>query len=240
MSVSMDANRGGSLRLALVIPAFNEAEVIGATLAGLPPGLFTQVIVAVNGSTDRTATCARDAGATVVEVAERGYGVACLAALEMIDADAVCFLQADGSEDAREFARLAEPIARSEADMVLGSRTMGQADPGALLPHQRFGNWLATTLIRWIYGHRYTDLGPFRVIRADVLRRLGMREPNYGWTIEMQVRALEAGLRVIEVPVSYSLRKAGTHKVSGNARASLRAGWVILRTLARLAGDRRR
>lgn len=224
-----------TLTIALVIPAFNEEPVIGATLRELPPGMFAQVIVAVNGSTDGTARVAREAGAEVVEIAERGYGAACLAAIPLLRTDLVAFLQADGSEDAAEAFKLARPIADGEADLVIGSRTLGEAEAGALLPHQRFGNWLAATLISWIYGHRYTDLGPLRVIRVEKLRRLGMRDRNFGWTVEMQVRALRAGLRVIELPVRSGVRRAGTPKVAGNLKASLQAGWIILWTIARLA-----
>jgi glycosyltransferase involved in cell wall biosynthesis len=228
-------------RVALIIPALNEEPVIEATLRSLPAGLFDCVVVADNGSTDRTAEIARSCGALVSSAPRRGYGAACLAALAALppEIDIAVFLQADQSEDAAEAARLLAPLDADRADLVLGSRTLGEAQPGSLLPHQRFGNWLATSLIRLLYGHRYTDLGPFRAIRIPALRRLGMREPDYGWTIEMQVRALEQGLRVLETPVSYRPRQAGVNKVSGNWRASLRAGWVILRTLFRLWWRRR-
>jgi glycosyltransferase involved in cell wall biosynthesis len=202
--------------------------------------MFSQVIVAVNGSTDRTAEAAREAGAEVVETRERGYGAACLAALPALRTDLVAFLQADGSEYPSEAAQLAAPIVAGEADLVIGSRTLGHAEHGALLPHQRFGNWLATTLIYWLYGHRYTDLGPFRLLRVETLRGLGMRDRNFGWTVEMQVRALQAGLRVVERPVRSGLRKGGTPKVAGNVAASLKAGWIILRTIVRLAVASRR
>ncbi|MBY0506010.1 MAG: glycosyltransferase family 2 protein [Bryobacteraceae bacterium] len=220
--------------LALIIPACDEAEVIADTLDGLPAGMFAQVIVAVNGSRDATAAIARARGASVVEIAERGYGAACLAAMDLVEADIVLFLQADGSEDASEAPLLVEPLLRGTADLVLGSRTLGEALPGALLPHQRFGNFVATALIRGLYGHTYSDLGPFRALRTSTLRSLGMRDRNFGWTVEMQVRALQQGLRVQEVPVRYGLRQAGTPKVAGRWDASLRAGWVILTTVARL------
>jgi len=194
------------------------------------------VIVADNGSTDRTAEVARESGAAVISEPERGYGAACIKALAALPAgiEVVVFLQADLSEDPAEARRLMEPIARGEADLVLGSRTLGGAEPGALLPHQVFGNWLATLLIRILYGYHYTDLGGFRAIRREALERLRMQERNYGWTIEMQVRALEEGLRVVELPVSYRRRAAGINKVSGNVRASLQAGGVILGTVLRL------
>lgn len=220
--------------LALIIPAYNEVEVLGQTIKSLPAGMFAQVIVAVNGSSDATAAVARALGVTVIETRERGYGTACLAALPYLSADIAVFLQADGSENAAETPLLVGPIIAGQADLVLGSRTLGNALPGALLPHQRFGNWLATTLIRLLYRHRYSDLGPFRAIRTSTLLKLGMLDRNYGWTVEMQVRALQQGLRVLEVPVSYGLRQAGEPKVAGRWDASLRAGWVILTTIARL------
>jgi hypothetical protein len=231
MSSFVDASNGKRLRVSLIIPAFNEGEVIGDTLRRLPAGLFDQVIVAVNGSSDATAAIAREAGATAVEIAERGYGAACLAAIPMVTGEVTAFLQADGSEDASEIQLLLRPIEQDQADLAIGSRTIGKADEGALLPHQVFGNWLATTLIHWKYGFRYTDLGPFRAIRTDCLRRLPMTERTFGWTVEMQLLALEHGLRVTEVPVSSSVRRAGTPKVSGNLKASVRAGAAILRTV---------
>ena len=224
------------LRVALIIPALNEEPVIAATLGAIPAGVFHQVIVADNGSTDRTVEAARALGATVVVEPERGYGAACLRALAALgpEIDTVVFLQADLSEDPREAPLLLAPIANGEADLVLGSRVLGRADKGALLPHQAFGNWLATTLIRLLYGHRYTDLCAYRAIRRDALDRLRMRDRNYGWTVEMQVRALQQGLRIREVPVSYRKRAAGVNKVSGNLKASVHAGWIILSTVFRL------
>ena len=221
---------------ALIVPAYNEEPVVGIMLRRIPPGLFDLIIVSDNGSTDGTAEAAAAAGATVVRQPERGYGAACLAAIAALPADIgiVVFLQADASEDAAEAALLIAPIADGRADLVIGSRTMGGADPDSLAPHQRFGNWLATFLIRIIWRHEYSDLGPFRAIGVDALRRLRMADRNYGWTVEMQIKALQLGLRVLEVPVSYHARVAGTNKVSGDLRASLRAGWVILSTVVRL------
>lgn len=229
-------SRSASIIPALIIPALNEEQVIAATLGAIPRGVFRLVIVADNGSTDRTAEIARACGATVVVETERGYGAACLRALAALppDIEAVVFLQADLSEDPSEAPALLGPIQRGEADLVLGSRILRRAEEGALLPHQAFGNWLATTLIRLLYGHRYTDLCAYRAIRRDALERLNMRDRNYGWTVEMQMRALEQGLRILEVPVSYKKRIAGVNKVSGNLSASLRAGWIILRTIFRL------
>jgi glycosyltransferase involved in cell wall biosynthesis len=229
-----------SRQAALIIPALNEAPVIGRTLASIPPGLFSLVIVSDNGSTDDTAEVARRAGASVVSQPERGYGAACLAALATLppEIQAVVFMQADASEDPAQAAELLAPLFDGRADLVLGSRVLGQAARGALLPHQRFGNWLATTLIRLFYGHRYTDLGPFRAIRVDALRRLAMKDRDYGWTVEMQIKALRHRLRVMEIPVRYGVRAAGENKVSGNVRASIKAGAKILWVVARSARGR--
>ncbi len=230
-------NSSTAVEAALIIPALNEEEVIGSTLREIPPGLFHTVIVADNGSTDRTAAIARAEGATVVHEPERGYGAACLKALATLgpETDVVVFMQADGSENPAEAKLLLHPILEGRADMVLGSRTLGVTEPGALEPHQRFGNRLTTFLVRLIYRHRYTDLGPFRAIRREALDLLDMRDRGYGWTIEMQVRALQHGLRVIEVPVSYGNRRAGSGKVSASWKASILAGTRILWTVFRLA-----
>lgn len=221
---------------ALIIPAFNEAPVIQQTLRSIPSGLFATIIVADNGSTDETGRLAAECGALVVQTRQRGYGVACLAAMGKLPPEiaAVVFLQADSSEDVREAEALLSPIREGRADLVIGSRTLGHAEKGSLLPHQQFGNLVATTVIRLLYGHRYTDLGPFRAIRRDCLDRLGMREPAYGWTVEMQVRALGQRLRILEVPVSYRIRAAGENKVSGNLKASVFAGLRIITTILKL------
>ncbi|MBC7927642.1 MAG: glycosyltransferase family 2 protein [Bryobacteraceae bacterium] len=229
-------NWGADGLVALIIPAYNEAPVIGLTLQSIPVGLFDLVVVADNGSSDATGQIARSHGAQVVRTEARGYGVACLTAIAWLPAsvEIVVFLQADLSEDVCEADRLIRPIAEGRADLVLGSRVLGTAEAGSLLLHQRFGNLVATLLIRLLYGHSYTDLGPFRAIRRSALDRLGMRDRTYGWTVEMQVRALENGLRVLEVPVSYRQRAAGENKVSGKVLASLQAGWRILTTVMKL------
>jgi glycosyltransferase involved in cell wall biosynthesis len=223
-------------RTALIIPALNEEPVIGDTLRAIPSGVFAVVVVADNGSTDRTGEIARSLGAIVTREEERGYGATCLKAIAHRPAgiDAVVFMQADLSEDPKEATLLIEPIQNGRADMVLGSRVLGKVERGALLPHQVFGNWLATTLIRLLYGFRYTDLGPFRAIRRSSLECLRMRDRNYGWTMEMQVRAIQEKLRIMEVPVSYKVRAAGENKISGNLRASIQAGIRIIATVFRL------
>ena len=225
------------MRAALIIPALNEAECLPLLFDAMPPDLFRWIIVADNGSTDGTAAVARARGAIVVAEPERGYGAASLAALAALPAEAeiVVWMQADLSEDPSQAAELMAPIRAGEADLVIGSRTLGTAAKGALLPHQQFGNRLACFLIRMFWGHRYTDLGPFRAIRRDALDRMRMADRNYGWTIEMQIKAVRMGLRVVEIPVRYGVRVAGENKVSGNWRASARAGWIILRTVFRFA-----
>jgi len=231
------SERAAGISAALIIPALNEEPVIGRTLAGVPRGLFDQIIVADNGSTDRTAEIARGCGATVVRTPEPGYGNACLEAIQALspDVEAVVFMQADNSEDPAEATRLLQPIADGSADLVIGSRTLGDVEPGALLPHQRFGNTLATSMIRLLFRHSYSDLGPFRAIRVSALTALGMREQRYGWTVEMQVKALRRKLRVLEVPVSYKRRAAGENKISGNLVNSAKAGATILYTVLRNA-----
>ena len=223
--------------IALVIPALNEEAVISATLRRIPAGLFGVVVVVDNGSTDATARLARECGAVVVSEPRRGYGAACIRALAALPprTEIVVFMQADGSEDPAQASRLIAPILNGCADLVLGSRVLGKSAPGAVLPHQRLGNWLAVTLVRWCFRHSYTDLGPFRAVRMEALRSLEMRDRGYGWTIEMQVRAIQQGLRIVEVPVDYCQRVAGANKVSGSPTASLLAGVKIISTILRLA-----
>src|SRR5690349_2088571 len=190
--------QAGETSAALIIPALNEEAVIAQMLATIPAALFDTIIVADNGSSDGTAEIARASGACVVTEPERGYGAACLRAMREIPEhiQAVVFMQADCSEDAREAQLLLTPIQEGRADLVLGSRMLGSAAEGALLAHQRWGNRLLILLIRMFFRHRFTDLGPFRAIRLDALRKLNMLDRNYGWTVEMQIRALQKGLRI--------------------------------------------
>lgn len=226
-------------RAALIIPALDEEPAIGQTLDRVPRDLYCAIIVADNGSRDRTAEIARAHGASVVCEPERGYGAACLRAISALppNVEAVVFMDADASDDPAEAVMLLQPIYEGRADLVIGSRTLGQAEKGALEPHQVLGNRLATGIIRAFYGHRYTDLGPFRAIRAEALEKLDMRDRNYGWTIEMQIKALRHKLRVVEVPVSYR-RRVGVSKISGNWRASIAAGVKIIWTAFRLMAAR--
>ena len=224
------------MNAALIIPALNEEQSIGLVLDEIPAGLYSTVFVVDNGSGDRTSEVAEAHGAQVLAEPRRGYGNACLRAMAALSpqTDIVVFMDGDGSDVAAEARGLIDPIARGEADFVVGSRELGQAEPGALSPHQRFGNRLITSLIRLFHGYRYTDLGPFRAIRASSLASLGMQDPNYGWTAEMQIKAVKKGLRVVEVPVSYRRRLQGASKVSGSIRGSIGAGIKILWTVAKL------
>jgi glycosyltransferase involved in cell wall biosynthesis len=222
----------GHVPAALIIPALDEEHAIGALLEGIDRSLVRDVIVGDNGSRDNTAAVARARGATVVHVDERGYGAACAGALTQLadDIDTVVFMDADGSDDPRELPLLLDAL--QTHDLAIGSRALGRVERGALTPQQRFGNWLATRLIRILYRHRYTDLGPFRAIRRDLLDRIGMRDRRYGWTVEMQVRALQLGARVTEVPVTYR-KRVGKSKISGTVSGVLKAGWWILYTIAK-------
>jgi len=221
----------------VVIPALDEARSIARVLADLPSDRVRSVIVSDNGSTDSTARVAAEGGAIVVHEPRRGYGSACLAGLDRVYAstpvpDVIVFLDADYSDDPVELPLVLEPIVSGRADLVIGSRTLGRREPGALLPQARVGNAVAGGLIRMLYGTRVTDLGPFRAIRTDALRTLSMRDRDFGWTVEMQVKAVRQGLRVIEVPVSYR-RRIGRSKITGTVSGSVRAAWKILWTIVR-------
>jgi glycosyltransferase involved in cell wall biosynthesis len=219
--------------VALVMPALDEEAALGPTLEGLRGAGFAQIIVVDNGSRDRTAEVAASHGAEVVRESRRGYGAACLAGIAALrpEITAVVFMDADGASDPADLPALLAPLEQGAADLVVGSRARGESEPGALTPAQRFGNALAARLLRLFFGARTTDLGPFRAVRRAALERLGMRDPDYGWTIEMQIRAHRAGLRIAEVPVRHRRRRLGRSKVSGTLRGSLAAGAKILWTI---------
>lgn len=217
-------------RVSVIIPALNEAQSIGQVLGAIPDWV-DEIIVADNGSTDCTVEIARARGARVVTAARRGYGSACLSGIAALqDADVVVFLDGDFSDFPEDMHLLVDPIISDDADLVAGSRVLGEAEPGALTPQARFGNWLACHLICLFWGVRYTDLGPFRAIRATTLRQLEMRDPDYGWMVEMQIKATRAGWRVKEVPVGYR-RRIGRSKISGTIKGVVGAGTKILLTI---------
>ena len=244
-------SRAAPATVAVVIPALDEEAVIGDQVAEVLavaerddlPASIVRVVVVDNGSGDRTAERAAAAGATVVAEPRRGYGRACLSGVLAAEGvDLIALMDGDRSDRADELPRLLAPLLAGEADLVIGSRTLGAREPGSLLPQQVVGNWVAAQLLRLLYGVRVTDVGPFRIIRRRDLLSLGMREMTYGWSVEMMARAARRGLRVREVPVSYRKRGGGTSKVSGNLGASVRAGWRITATILRClrAGGPRR
>jgi glycosyltransferase involved in cell wall biosynthesis len=223
-------------KVVVIIPVLNEEDAILCVLNDIPD-LAQEVIVVDNGSEDDTAARAASAGARVVHEPRRGYGQACLAGIAALpeDTEIVVFLDGDYSDRPAEMDRLVEPLRAGAADLVIGSRVLGEREPGALLPQARFGNALATFLMRFFYGVRYTDLGPFRAIRRDALEAINMVDRDFGWTVEMQVKAARCGLRGVEVPVSYRRRLAGTSKVTGTLSGTFHAGWKILYTIFRHA-----
>ncbi|MEM9526410.1 MAG: glycosyltransferase family 2 protein [Bacteroidota bacterium] len=224
----------------VIIPAYNEENSIALVVKELPTERLREVIVCNNNSKDNTGPVARKAGATVVDEPRAGYGSACLRGMAHIASrpeaewpDVVVFIDGDHSDYPEQLPELVAPIVVGKADLVIGSRALGDLEPGSMQPQQIFGNWLATTLIKLIYGIEFTDLGPFRAIRYSALRELGMNDPDFGWTVEMQVRAAKAGLNCLEVPVRYR-KRIGVSKISGTVRGTLLAGHKILWTIFKL------
>jgi glycosyltransferase involved in cell wall biosynthesis len=219
----------------VIIPAFNEEESIGRVIGHLPAELTRKIIVANNGSTDNTKKIALESGATVVDQTQKGYGNACLKAMEYINnlpthPDILVFIDGDFSDYPEQLSHVILPITNDDYDMVIGSRVLGKREKGALLPQQRLGNAIACSLIKLFYGYSFTDLGPFRAIRYQKLLQLDMQDRNFGWTVEMQIKAAKQRLKCTEVAVDYR-KRIGQSKVSGTFKGSIKAGYKILWTL---------
>jgi glycosyltransferase involved in cell wall biosynthesis len=220
-------------RVAVIIPCLDEEQSIGLVVGEIPRDVVAEVVVVDNGSADRSAEVARAAGARVVREEHRGYGAACLRGIAAVGdgADVIVFLDGDRSFFIEDLPRVVGPVLVGEADLVLGSRMILPGSRAHMPPQSLFGNRLACRLLRLFFGIEATDLGPFRAIRRQALAGLGMRDRDFGWTIEMQIRAKRAGLRVVEVPIGYRER-IGTSKITGTLRGTLGAGFKILWTIA--------
>lgn len=214
----------------VIIPAFNEASSISLVLNDIDKSLVRRIVVVNNGSTDLTRSTAQNSGAIVVDEFQKGYGSACLAGLNFISdnpPEIVVFIDADYSDHPDELKNIVDPILKDGFDCVIGSRLLGKRESGAMLPQAIFGNKLACFLIRKIYGVRFTDLGPFRAIRWDALQQLNMSDKNFGWTVELQIKAIQKKLKITEVPVSYR-KRIGVSKITGTISGTLKAGYKIL------------
>lgn len=221
--------------VSVIIPALNEAESIGQVVASMPWELIAECLVVSNGSTDATEAVAAAAGARVI-TSPRGYGEAMHAGVAAArpESTILMMLDGDGSDDVSQMPRFVEPIVRGEADFVIGSRLRGRREPGSMLGSQVFAAHLISGLVKALYGFRYTDMGPFRAIRRSSLHSLDMQERTFGWNLEMQIKAVRDGLRILELPVNYRCRIGGVSKVSGNLKASFQAGWRILGVFRRV------
>ena len=220
-----------ALAISVIIPAFNEEDSIGLVLDALPQNLIHEIIVVDNNSTDNTARSAIEKGARVVAEQRRGYGSACLKGISALDnPDIVVFLDGDFSDYPEELVKLVAPIESGEMDFVLGSRMILPESRSALLPQSRYGNQLAVFLMRLFFRHQYTDLGPFRAIRYESLQAIAMQDTNFGWTVEMQIKAVKKGLRILEIPVKYRER-VGVSKITGTFSGTIKAGTKIIYTI---------
>ena len=227
-------------RCLVLIPALNEEVTIRGVIDDLRGLGFSRIRVIDNGSSDETASRARSSRADLIVEPRRGYGRACWTALQSVphDVEWILFCDADGSSDLRDLDRLL--TAAASVDLVLGDRTTISSNRATMTFAQKFGNALATTLIYVGWGYRYSDLGPLRLIRIDALHRMAMRDRGFGWTVEMQIRAIELGLRICEIPVRYRMRQGGRSKISGTIVGTVRAGAVIVFTIGKLWLTRRR
>ena len=223
------------LKIVVIIPAYNEENSIAKVIKDIPVGLADEVIVVNNNSNDATDVNALNAGATVLDEDRPGYGYACLKGIDYIKRlqplpDIVVFIDGDYSDLPEEMPLLVQPIINDGMDMVIGSRALGKKEKGSMTAPQLFGNWLATRLLKIIYGVRYTDLGPFRAIKYEKLLEINMQDTTYGWTVEMQLKAAKLKMKTTEVPVSYRMR-IGKSKISGTVKGSVLAGYKIITTI---------
>ena len=219
----------------VIIPAYNEELSIGLVVKDILAQNVRHVIVVSNRSTDDTEEVARTNGAIVLRENRRGYGSACLKGMEWVRSltekpDVILFMDGDYSDYAEEFPSLMQPIESGKAEMVIGSRALGERERGSMTPQQVFGNWLATTLIRLLFKAEFTDLGPYRTITWSALESIGMRDPDYGWTVEMQVKAVKKGISFTEIPVNYR-KRIGKSKVAGTVKGTILAGYKIITTI---------
>ena len=224
------------MNIVVIIPAFNEENAIGKVVSEIPKQLVSEVIVVNNNSTDQTSKAALAESATVLFEPTKGYGMACLKGMDYLantrkePTDVVVFLDADYSDYPEQMIEMVKPIQENQADLVIGSRALGKREGGSMTIPQVFGNWLATSLMHWFYGHKFTDLGPFRAILYSSLLALDMQDKTYGWTVEMQVKALKQKLRCEEMPVDYRNR-IGFSKISGTVKGTILAGYKIITTI---------
>ncbi|MGD1847776.1 MAG: glycosyltransferase family 2 protein [Salibacteraceae bacterium] len=218
-----------------MIPAFNEENSIGKVLGDIPKTLVREVVVVDNNSSDQTAQQAKLGGATVLPETRQGYGAACLCGINYLKAkkdppEILVFIDADYSDYPEEMTQLVAPIWEQDAHLVIGSRALGNREQGSMTPQQVFGNWLATSMLRWFYGVQFTDLGPFRAIRWQSLMDINMVDTTYGWTVEMQVKVAKRKLKSVEIPVKYR-RRIGVSKIAGTVKGTILAGYKIIFTI---------
>lgn len=223
------------MNIIVIIPAYNEEEAIGEVIAEIPKEWVREIVVVDNRSTDQTALRAAEAGATVVHEPLPAYGRACLRGMAYVRSlplppDIIVFVDGDHSDYPEQLPDLVRPILDQNYDMVIGSRALGKRERGSMTPQQVFGNWLATFLMRLLYGVSYTDLGPFRAIKWEKLLALDMEDTTYGWTVEMQLKAAKQRMKTTEVPVKYR-RRIGFSKISGTLKGVILAGYKIITTI---------